>query len=82
MSTIQIRETVEAAYLMGAAGLRTLGFADVDIEEAAEDIRRRGSLSGWPSRFKVTLCLGLTDYIFGPFRSHSSRTSGQNVPRR
>lgn len=37
----QIRETVEAAYLMGAAGLRALGFADVDIEEAAEDIRRR-----------------------------------------
>jgi len=37
----QIRETVEAAYLMGVAGLRVLGFADVDIEEAAEDIRRR-----------------------------------------
>ncbi len=37
----QIRETVESAYLMGAEGLRTLGFADVDIEEAAEDIRRR-----------------------------------------
>jgi len=39
----QIRETVEAAYLMGAAGLRVLGFADVDIEEAAEDVRRRDS---------------------------------------
>lgn len=37
----QIRETVESAYLMGAEGLRALGFADVDIEEAAEDIRRR-----------------------------------------
>lgn len=37
----QIRETVEAAYLMGAAGLRVLGFADVDIEQAAEDVRRR-----------------------------------------
>jgi glutathione-regulated potassium-efflux system protein KefB len=37
----QIRETVESAYLMGAEGLRALGFADVDIEEAAEDTRRR-----------------------------------------
>lgn len=37
----QIRETVESAYLMGAEGLRTLGFAEVDIEEAAEDFRRR-----------------------------------------
>lgn len=37
----QIRETVESAYLMGAEGLRALGFAEVDIEEAAEDIRRR-----------------------------------------
>ncbi len=37
----QIRETVESAYLMGAEGLRALGFTDVDIEEAAEDIRRR-----------------------------------------
>ncbi|MNL82225.1 hypothetical protein D3C87_2095550 [compost metagenome] len=26
---------------MGAEGLRALGFADVDIEEAAEDSRRR-----------------------------------------
>jgi len=37
----QIRETVESAYLMGAEGLRVLGFADVDIDEAAEDTRRR-----------------------------------------
>jgi glutathione-regulated potassium-efflux system protein KefB len=37
----QIRETVESAYLMGAAALRTLGFAEADVEEAAEDIRRR-----------------------------------------
>ncbi|MBR0664857.1 potassium transporter [Roseomonas hellenica] len=37
----QIRETVESAYLMGAEGLRALGFADIDVEEAAEDIRRR-----------------------------------------
>lgn len=37
----QVRETVESAYLMGAAGLRALGQAEVDIEEAAEDIRQR-----------------------------------------
>lgn len=37
----QIRETVESAYLMGAEGLRALGYADVDIEDAAEDIRQR-----------------------------------------
>lgn len=37
----QIRESVESAYLMGAQGLRTLGFAEADIEEAADDIRRR-----------------------------------------
>ncbi|GAB3046325.1 monovalent cation:proton antiporter-2 (CPA2) family protein [Stenotrophomonas tumulicola] len=37
----QIRETVESAYLMGAEGLRALGYAEVDIEEAAGDIRQR-----------------------------------------
>jgi glutathione-regulated potassium-efflux system protein KefB len=37
----QIRETVESAYLMGAEGLRTLGFAQSEVEDAAEDIRRR-----------------------------------------
>lgn len=37
----QIRETVESAYAMGAEGLRVLGFAEADIAEADEDIRRR-----------------------------------------
>lgn len=37
----QIRETVESAYEMGAQGLRALGFADVDVAEAAKDIRQR-----------------------------------------
>ncbi len=37
----QIRETVESAYLMGAEGLRALGFAEVDVQEAAADIRQR-----------------------------------------
>ena len=40
----EIRETVESAYLMGAAGLRALGFAEVDVEETAEDVRRRDTL--------------------------------------
>jgi glutathione-regulated potassium-efflux system protein KefB len=39
----QIRETVESAFLMGAEGLRALGHADVDIEAAVDDIRRRDS---------------------------------------
>jgi glutathione-regulated potassium-efflux system protein KefB len=37
----QIRETVESAYMMGAEGLRALGYAELDVEEAAEDVRRR-----------------------------------------
>ncbi|MFT3804022.1 MAG: monovalent cation:proton antiporter-2 (CPA2) family protein [Burkholderiaceae bacterium] len=37
----QIRETVESAYRMGAEGLRVLGHAELDIEAATEDIRRR-----------------------------------------
>ena len=37
----QIRETVESAYLMGAAGLHALGFDEVDVAEAADNIRQR-----------------------------------------
>lgn len=37
----QIRETVESAYLMGAEGLRALGYGEADVEDAANDIRRR-----------------------------------------
>lgn len=37
----QIRETVESAYRMGAEALRVLGHAELDIEAASEDIRRR-----------------------------------------
>jgi len=37
----QIRETVESAYLMGAEGLRALGCAEVDVQDAANDIRQR-----------------------------------------
>lgn len=38
---VQIRETVESAYLMGAEGLRALGFAELEVEEAVADIRQR-----------------------------------------
>ncbi|MEJ1117225.1 monovalent cation:proton antiporter-2 (CPA2) family protein [Phyllobacterium sp. CCNWLW109] len=38
---LQIRETVESAYLMGAEGLKALGFIESDISETATDIRRR-----------------------------------------
>lgn len=37
----QVRETVESAFLMGAAGLRALGFTPSEVEEATADIRRR-----------------------------------------
>ncbi|USX29667.1 monovalent cation:proton antiporter-2 (CPA2) family protein [Oxalobacteraceae bacterium OTU3CINTB1] len=37
----QIRETVESAYLMGAEGLRALGYSQAGVEEAANDIRQR-----------------------------------------
>ena len=37
----QVRETVESAYLMGAEGLRALGHAEIDVEDASVDIRRR-----------------------------------------
>jgi glutathione-regulated potassium-efflux system protein KefB len=39
----EIRETVESAYTMGAAGLRALGFAEDEVSETVEDIRRRDS---------------------------------------
>lgn len=37
----EIRETVESAYLMGAAGLRALGFVEDEVGEAVREIRRR-----------------------------------------
>jgi len=38
---VQIRETVESAYLMGEEGLRALGYAEADIADAIDDIRQR-----------------------------------------
>lgn len=63
----QIRETVESAYRMGAEGLRTLGFAEIDIDEAAEDIRERDNER-------------LTEQVQGDFMSGSERLHTQPVP--
>ena len=37
----QVRETAESAYLMGAQGLRALGYDEADVADATDDIRRR-----------------------------------------
>lgn len=37
----EIRETVESAFLMGAEGLRRLGWDEATVAEALEDVRRR-----------------------------------------
>jgi len=37
----EIRETVESAFLMGAEGLRCLGWDEATVSEALEDVRRR-----------------------------------------
>ncbi|MBB4858793.1 glutathione-regulated potassium-efflux system protein KefB [Novosphingobium chloroacetimidivorans] len=63
----QIRETVESAYLMGAEGLRALGFAEADIAEADEDIRRRDTER-------------LSEQTQGHFFSGSDRLILQPVP--
>ncbi|SAH92842.1 glutathione-regulated potassium-efflux system protein [Bordetella ansorpii] len=63
----QIRETVESAYLMGAAGLRALGHAEVDIEEAAEVIRQRDNER-------------LSEQVQGDFMSGRDRLLLQPIP--
>ena len=37
----EIRETAESAHLMGAQGLRALGYSEAEIEEADQDTRQR-----------------------------------------
>jgi len=37
----QIRETAESAYLMGAEGMRALGYSEADVIDAADEIRQR-----------------------------------------
>ena len=63
----QIRETVESAYLMGAQALRALNYAEVDIEEAAEDIRRRDAQR-------------LSEQVQGDLMSGSDQLHFQPVP--
>lgn len=75
----QIRETVESAYLMGAEGLRTLGFADVDIEEAAEDIRRRDT-ERLAEQVQGDAMSGRDRLLLQPFPEPLSGTSSQSGP--
>jgi glutathione-regulated potassium-efflux system protein KefB len=77
----QIRETVESAYRMGAEGLRALGFAEVDIEEAAEDIRRRDH-ERLAEQVQGDAMSGIDRLHIRPVPEPLSRTSGQSVPRR
>jgi glutathione-regulated potassium-efflux system protein KefB len=77
----QIRETVESAYRMGAEGLRALGFAEVDIEEAAEDIRRREH-ERLAEQVQGDAMSGIDRLHIRPVPEPLSRTSGQSVPRR
>lgn len=63
----QVRETVESAYLMGTEGLRALGFADYDVDEAARDIRERDSMR-------------LTEQVQGNFMSGRERLHVRPVP--
>ena len=77
----QIRETVESAYRMGAEGLRALGFAEVDIEEAAEDIRRRDR-ERLAEQVQGDAMSGMDRLHIRPVPEPLSRTSGQSVPRR
>lgn len=63
----QIRETVESAYLMGAEGLRALGCAEVDVDEAVEDIRQRDAER-------------LSEQVQGNFMSGRDRLHPQPIP--
>ncbi|MDQ8730899.1 monovalent cation:proton antiporter-2 (CPA2) family protein [Bradyrhizobium sp. LHD-71] len=76
----QIRETVESAYLMGAAGLRALGFAEVDIEEAAEDIRRRDT-ERLDEQVQGDAMSGRDRLLLQPVPEPLTGMSGQSGPR-
>ncbi len=64
----QIRETVESAYLMGAEGLRALGYGEADIEDATTDIRRRDAER-------------LSEQVHGDIMSGSNRLLLQPSPK-
>lgn len=65
----EIRETVESAYLMGAGGLCALGFAEGDIDDTCEDIRRRDGER-------------LSEQVQGEFMSGRDRLITEPVPER
>ncbi|GLK82288.1 monovalent cation:proton antiporter-2 (CPA2) family protein [Ancylobacter defluvii] len=75
----QVRETVESAYLMGAEGLRALGFAEVDIDEAAEDIRRRDA-ERLAEQVQGDAMSGRDRLLLQPVPEPLSGTSGQSGP--
>lgn len=63
----QIRETVESAYLMGAEGLRALGFSEANVAETVDDIRRRDNER-------------LSEQVQGEFMSGRDRLLTKPVP--
>lgn len=63
----QVRETVESAYAMGAEGLRALGYAEIDVEDAAQDIRQRDTER-------------LTEQVHGDYMSGQDRLYRQHAP--
>jgi glutathione-regulated potassium-efflux system protein KefB len=75
----QIREMVESAYLMGAEGLRALGFAEVDIEEAAEDIRWRDH-ERLAEQVQGDAMSGIDRLHIRPFSSHSVEPRAKVCP--
>lgn len=75
----QIRETVESAYRMGAEGLRALGFAEADIEEAGEDIRRQDH-ARLAEQVQGDAMSGIDRIHLRPAPEPLGKTSGRNVP--
>ncbi len=62
-----IRETVESAFVMGATGLRALGWAEDEVAETLDDIRRRDSER-------------LTEQVLGDFMAGRERLHTGPVP--
>lgn len=63
----EIRETVESAYLMGAAALRALGESELDVQDAIDDIRQRDANR-------------LSEQVQGDFMSGREQLHVQPVP--
>jgi glutathione-regulated potassium-efflux system protein KefB len=76
----QIRETVEAAFLMGAEGLRALGFAEVEIEDAIADTRRRDA-ERLAEQVQGDAMSGRDRLLLQPLPEMQSGTSGPSGPQ-